>query len=274
MRGGQRSVLVLAALVAAAVVVSVLRTTGAGAALEGLALGALAPLRAGLTSVSSGAAAVVTDAQQIEVIRAENEALRAEVAALRLSVTELEAARRDNAALRAALSYQQDNPELALLTARVVGRDSVDALDTVIIDRGAEQGVRSGMALIAEGSLAGRVERVTSTSADVRPIHSAHSAVNVFAQGEGGTTDGIVEGDGAGGLTLTRVEPDAPLAIGDIVITSGLGGGFPRGLPVGRVVSVLTSPASVFRQAVIDPFARAERLGLVHVVLGRRAGAA
>jgi rod shape-determining protein MreC len=269
MRGGQRSVLLLLMLVAASIVLAVFRNTEAGSAAQGAVLAAIAPVRSALTGVSSGAAAALSDVQQLNDLRAENESLRAEVAQLRSAAADIQATRRENQALRAALDYQQQAPEFVLLTARVAGRDSVDVLETLIIDRGAADGVRVGMAVVANGNLAGRVFSVTTSSADVMPIHSGQSAVNAVAQGEDGTADGIVGGDGSRNLRLTRIEPGAPLAIGDQVVTSGLGGGFPRGLPIGRIISVLTSPENVFREAAVEPFVRTERLDFVQVILER-----
>lgn len=269
MRGGQRSVLLLLVLVVAAVVLAALRNTEAGSSAQGVALAAIAPVRSALSGAAAGAAAALADAQQFNALRTENQALRTEVARLRSAAVGVETTRRENQALRAALAYQRRNTEYTLVTARVAGRDSVDVLNTLIIDRGAADGIRVGMVVIAESSLAGRVQSVTTTSADILPIHSSQSAVNAVAQGEEGDADGIVEGDDSGGLLLTRIEPDAPLAIGDLVVTSGLGGGFPRGLPIGHVISVFTSPESVFREAAVKPFVRTERLDVVQVVLER-----
>ena len=269
MRGGQRSVLLLLMLVVAAILLAVLRDTGAGLEVQGAALAAIAPVRSALTGASSGAAAALTDAQTFNDLRSENEALRAEVAQLRSAAADVQTTRRENEALRAALNYQHLNTGFSLLTARVAGRDSLDVLDTLIIDRGAADGVRVGMVVVANGSLAGRVLSVTTTSADILPIHSSQSTVNAVAQGDVGAADGIVEGNGTSSLLLTRIEPDAPLDIGDLVVTSGLGGGFPRGLPIGRVISVFTSPENVFREAAVEPFVRTERLDVVQVILER-----
>lgn len=269
MRGGQRSVLLLLVLVVVAIVLALLRNTGAGSAIEGAALAAIAPVRSALTSAASGAAAAIADAQRFNELREENESLRAEVAQLRSAAAGVQATRRENAALRAALDYERQNAEFTLLTAQVAGRDSVDALDTLIIDRGAADGVQVGMAVLASGNLAGRVRSVSTTSANVLPIQSSSSVVNAVAHGDDGKADGIVEGDANGGLLLTRIEPDAPLAIGNLVITSGLGGGFPRGLPIGRVIAVFTTPENVFREAAVEPFVRVERVGVVQVVVGR-----
>ena len=269
MRGGQRSVLLLLVLVVAAIVLAVLRNTGAGSAIEATALAAISPVRSALTSAASGGAAALADAQRFDEVRNENEALRAEVARLQASTANVQATRRENEALRAALDYQRENTEFTLLTAQVAGRDSVDTLDTLIIDRGAADGVQVGMAVLAGGSLAGRVRSVTTTSANVLPIESNLSVVNAVAQGDDGEADGIVEGDANGGLRLTRIEPDAPLAIGNLVVTSGLGGGFPQSLPIGRVIAVFTSPENVLREAAVEPFVRIERVGVVQIVVGR-----
>ncbi len=269
MRGGQRSVLLLLVLVVAALILATLRNTGAGSGLETAVLAAISPVRSALTSAASGAAAAIADAQQFNEVRNENAALRAEVARLRSSAADVEATRRENEELRAALDYQRENTEFTLLTAQVAGRDSVDTLDTLIIDRGASDGIQIGMAVLAEGSLAGRVRSVSTTSANVVPVQSTSSVVNALAQGVDGEADGIVEADENGGLLLTRIEPDAPLSIGSLVVTSGLGGGFPRGLPIGRVVAVFTSPESVFREAAVEPFVRIERVGVVQIVVGR-----
>ncbi len=269
MRGGQRSVLLLLVLVVAAIVLAVLRNTGAGSAFEATALAAISPVRSALTSAASGATAALADAQRFDEVRNENEALRAEVARLQASAANVQATRRENEALRAALDYQRENTEFTLLTAQVAGRDSVDTLDTLIVDRGAADGVQVGMAVLAGGSLAGRVRSVTTTSANVLPIESNFSVVNAVAQGDDGEADGIIEGDANGGLRLTRIEPDAPLAIGNLVVTSGLGGGFPQSLPIGRVIAVFTSPENVLREAAVEPFVRIERVGVVQIVVGR-----
>ena len=272
MRGGQRSVLLFLALVVVAIALALLRNTGTGSAIEGAALAAIAPVRSALTSVAASAAAALTDAQRFNELRNENDALRAEVAELRSAAAGVQATHQENEALRAALDYQRANSEFTLLTAQVTGRDSVDVLETLIIDRGAADGVQVGMAVLSDGNLAGRVRSVTTTSANVLPILSSSSAVNAVAQGDDGEADGIVEADARGGLHLTRVEPDAPLATGDLVVTSGLGGGFPRGLLIGRVIAVLRSPENVFRTAAVEPFVRIERVGVVQVIVGRGPG--
>ena len=272
-RVGQRSIGLLVVLITAGVVLSVLHNTGAAAPMEDLALRVTGPVRGAFESFGSGIAAALGDMQRFGELRAENEELRSEVGELRAQVGRLARTEHENERLREALDYSSDRPELDLVTARVVGRDSLDVLETIVINRGTASGIRVGMAVVAQGGLAGRVTAVTDNSADVLPIDSSSSSVSVMTDNEGSEADGIVDGDGAGGLLMRRIEPDVQLSAGDFVVTSGLGGGFPRGIPVGRVVSTERPADSVFRLAKVAPLARSDRLDVIQVIVGRHGGA-
>jgi rod shape-determining protein MreC len=271
MRGGQRSILLLLVIVGVSVLLSLLRDTGAGISIEGFLHSVVSPIRSTVTSAASRSSQTINDVRHIDEVQKENRLLRSEVSELRALAARQKSAERENTYLREALAYKRENPDVSLLTARVVGMDSVDALDTVVIDRGADNGVRVGMAIISRGNLAGRVLAVTSSSASILPIDSTQSSVHAVTTGGPGETDGIITSDGGEHLTLTRIDPEAVLTVGDVVMTSGLAGRFPRGLPIGRVLSIHSSPASVFRKAVIDRFERTEDLDILQVVLSKAA---
>ena len=273
MRGGQRSVVLLVGLVAVAIVLSVLHNTGAGVPLEGFFAQLATPIRGAFNALAAGVSGTLDDFQRFGELRDENEELRAQVAELEARVAQLRNAERENLLLREALGFTGEHPEYEVVTARVVGRDSLAVLDTIIIDRGASSGIRVGMAVVANGSLAGRVTGVTDSSAELLPVHSPSSSVNVATQGEATAADGIADGDGSGGLVMRHIEPAEPVSVGDFVVTSGLGGGFPRGIPVGRILSVEQSTASVFHQATIEPFVRTDRLDIVQIIVGQRTAA-
>ena len=271
MRGGQRSILLLLVIVGVSVLLLLLRDTGVGVSVEGFLHSIVSPIRSAVTSAASRSSQTITNVRRIDELQKENQLLRGEVAELRSLEARQKSAERENAYLRDALAYKRENTNFSLLTAQVVGMDSVDALDAVLIDRGADDGVRVGMAIISRGNLAGRVLAVTSASANILPIDSTQSSVHAVTTGDPGGTDGIITSDGGTHLTLTRIDPEAVLMVGDVVITSGLAGRFPRGLPIGRVLSIHSSPASVFREAVIDRFERTEDLEILQVVLSKAA---
>ena len=271
MRGGQRSILLLLVIVGVSILLPLLRDTGAGISVEGFMHSLLSPIRSATTSVAARTSQRFTDIQRIDEIQKENQLLRNEVAELRSLASKQKSAERENEYLREALAYKQQKTELSLLAAQVVGMDSVDALNTVVIDRGANDGVRVGMAVISRGNLAGRVLTVTSASAHILPIDSTQSSVHAVTSGDPEGTDGIITSDGGKHLTLTRIDPEAVLKIGDSVETSGLAGRFPRGLLIGRVLSIHSSPASVFREAVIDRFERTKDLHILQIVTSKAA---
>ena len=273
MRGGQRAAVVLVGLIVAAVVLSMLHNTGASVPVEDVVLRVVEPVRRTVTTLANGASRALADIDRFGAMREENAALRAEVAELRAQAARLNDAERENERFREALVYLDEHPELALVTARIVGRDSLDVLDTIVIDRGASHGIRVGMAVVAHGGLAGRVTKVTDATADVLPVHSPQSTVNVLAQGDETRADGTLDGTSGADLVMRHIEAEAPIMIGDSVVTSSLGGGLPRGIPVGRIVAIEVSPTSVLRQAIVEPIVQPENLDVVQVIVGQTAGA-
>lgn len=269
MRGGQRSILLLLVIVGVSILLPMLRDTGVGISVEGFVHALVSPIRSATTSVAVRSSQTITDIQRIDELQKENQLLRNEVAELRALASRQKSAERENEYLREALAYKQQNTGFSLLTAQVVGMDSVDALNTVVIDRGANDGVRVGMAVMSRSNLAGRILTVTSTSAHILPVDSTQSSVHAVTIGDSGGTDGIITSDGGKHLTLTRIDPEAVLQVGDAVETSGLAGRFPRGLLVGRVLSIHSSPASVFREAVIDRFERTKDLDILQVITSK-----
>lgn len=273
MRGGQRAAIVLIALIVAAVVLSMLHNTGASVPVEGVVLRVVEPVRSAFTTLASGAARALADLDRFGALRDENAALRAEIAQLRAQTARLNDAERENERFREALGYLDDNPELDLVTARIVGRDSLDVLDTIVIDRGASHGIRVGMAVVANGALAGRVTGLTDSTADVLPVHSPQSTVSVLAQGDETRADGTLDGTNGADLVMRHIDAEAPIMVGDSIVTSSLGGGLPRGIPVGRIVAIEISPTSVLRQAIVEPIVQPEDLDVVQVIVGQTAGA-
>ena len=272
MRGGQRAGGVLVGLIVAAVVLAMLNNTGASVPVEGLVLRVVEPVRSAFTTLANNTSRALADFNRFGEMREENAALRAEVAQLRAQAARLNDTERENERFRQALGYLDEHPELKLVTARIVGRDSLDLLDTIVIDRGAASGIRVGMAVVAQGGLAGRVTNVTDASADVLPVHSPQSTVSVLAQGDETTADGTLDGTTGADLVMRHIDAEAPIMVGDAVVTSSLGGGLPRGIPVGRIVAIEVSPTTVLRQAIVEPIVKPQHLDVVQVIVGQTAG--
>jgi rod shape-determining protein MreC len=219
----------------------------AGARAEAKAL--LEPLEASMTALSDRADAVMAGFGNVSGLRAENERLRQQNAELQRQVAELQAAGLDNAALREALGFQRSYGH-ATVTAEVVGHGPDGFSLTVEIDRGSADGVQPGMVVVTGAGLLGRVREAGRHAAIVQTLADPQSRVNAFLSKSG--LEGTVAG-GPGSLQM-QIDPRFGLvpAVGEFVITSGVGGGYPRGLVVAQVTSVEHRDSATSDQATLQ----------------------
>jgi rod shape-determining protein MreC len=159
---------------------------------------------------------------------------------------------------------------------RKISADPNPFVGSFTIDKGEQDGVRSGMAVATSRGLVGRVLRATDASAKVLMIADANSAVTARVQATGAT--GVVRGrvDSKLGtdepkLLMEKIAHDDRLFVGDIVITSDLGGMFPDGLMVGTVTQVRRRDGDLFQEALVEPAVEISRLERLYVI-GEPAG--
>jgi rod shape-determining protein MreC len=187
----------------------------------------------------------------------ENRRLRAEVA----TTVEL---RQENARLKRLLGFVEET-NLPTLAARVIGEDASGWFRTIEIDRGAADGLRDGLPVVNAAGLVGRVVRTSPHSARVLLITDASSAVAVLVQDQ--RIRGICRGQG-GTLILDFALLQDTIQVGDGVITSGLGGVFPKGLVVGYVQAVQREQFGLFQTIEIEPAVDFAHLEEVLVLTG------
>jgi rod shape-determining protein MreC len=205
----------------------------AGARGEAKAL--LEPLEATMMAASDRVAGWTSGLGDTAALRAENQRLQDQNAALQRQVAQLQAQGLDNEALRQALAFQRSYGH-ATLTAHVVGRGPDGFSLTVEIDRGSSDGVRTGMVVVTGAGLVGRVREVGRHAAIVQTLADPQSRVSAYLSKSG--LEGTVIG-GRGALQM-QIDPrfGAAPSTGEFAITSGVGGGYPRGLVVGRLTQV------------------------------------
>lgn len=197
--------------------------------------------------------------------RQEVEALREQNAKLRVRNAELEEARLQNERLRELVALVEAR-ELAVLGARVISRPTNAWEGVITIDVGTDDGVAPGMPVVAPDGLLGQTIGVTGRSAKVRLITDQRSGVAAMVQQ--GRSEGIARGAIDGGLTLDFVSVDATVTSGDVVITSGMGGVFPKGLLIGEVAEATNNPGDLDQTIVLSPAADLGRLEEVAVLVG------
>jgi rod shape-determining protein MreC len=219
------------------------------------------------TWVSSRYMALVdflTVPRDVASLRQRNAELEAEVARLQTQVIELQQQVTETNILSALVDFARANPSYSYRAAAVIGRDPSPFLRFVVINIGSNQGVLPGMPVVTDKGLVGRVDAVLAEAARVQLITDSASAVNVRIQSS--DTEAMLIGSLTGDLSLDMIPKDASLQVGDIVLTSGLGGTYPPNLLVGQVVSVRNLNYELFQQAALQPNVDFNQLQFVLVI--------
>jgi rod shape-determining protein MreC len=180
-----------------------------------------------------------------------NAQLEADVAQLQTQVIGLQQQVTETNILSALVDFARANPAYSYKAAAVIGRDPSPFLRYVIINVGSNEGILPGMPVVTEKGLVGRVDAVISEAARVQLVTDAASSINVRTQAS--NTEAMLVGSITGDLSLDMIPQDANVQVGDVVLTSGLGGNYPANLLVGQVVSVKKQQSELFQQAAIQP---------------------
>lgn len=133
------------------------------------------------------------------------------------------------------LEYRDLHQDLMILS-RVIGRDPSLWNQVLIIDKGARSNIKLGMPIVTSDGVLGKISRVSDEASEVLLLTDFRSRIG--AMNERTREFGIVRGDNQGGLILEMISDNAELDINDEVLTSGLGGYFPKGLIIGKVVKI------------------------------------
>ena len=152
-----------------------------------------------------------------------------------------------------------------VLPAAVIGKDPSTWFKTIIIDKGRQDGVEKGLPVVVPAGIVGQVMEVTNAYSKVLLVIDQNNAVDALVQRS--RARGLVTGVATGECIFKYVLLKHDVRIGDILISSGLDGVFPKGLRVGLVSGVIRSNAGIFQQVKVMPFVNFEKLEEVLVVL-------
>jgi rod shape-determining protein MreC len=233
---------------------------------ENLTLNVTTPLQSAIRGATRPAADWVnniTAANQLseenKLLRAENERLTNDLALARESSVEAQQ-------LADLAAVQAQFPQDEFLAANVVERDASNLRSIVAIDIGSEDGIKQGMIVVTEGrSLVGTVTKVLDDYAWVTLITDPKSAVSAMVQES--RAEGVVAGNYDGDLVMEFVGQGAPVKEGDFIFTSGIGGGYPADVAIGRVSKVENSAQDLFQSVYVDHLASLTDLEYVLVLM-------
>ncbi len=206
----------------------------------------------------------LTVPRDVASLRDRNAQLEGDVARLQTQVIDLQQQVTETNILSALVDFARANPEYSYKAAAVIGRDPSPFLRYVIINVGSNEGILPGMPVVTNKGLVGRVDAVIAEAARVQLVTDAASAINVRMQAS--NTEAMLVGSITGDLSLDMIPQDANVQVGDVVLTSGLGGDYPANLLVGQVVSVRKLQSELFQQASIQPNVDYNQLQFILVI--------
>lgn len=232
--------------------------------LEQLVVEVVAPLQRLAKGTIDGTEGIWLKYFSLVGVHNENLRLRRELDTLRLQHLHYDEMLSSARRLEKLLQFQQsqDHP---VLIAQVIGWDPTGWFRSVIIGKGAESQLHINMPVINERGVVGRVVSVSAHYAKVLLMADQKSAVDCIVQRS--REKGIVKGLSYELCRLDYVVKTGDVSVGDRVVTSGLGGVFPKGIPVGDVTEVEDVPWQVFKEIKVRPVVDFSKLEEVVVVL-------
>jgi len=257
----------LLALVGVCLLLLTLQSRGYGARASDFVAVVTTPLQAGYARVTRGALAVWTTYLDWKNVRAENRRLRAEIQRLRVDALRVGETDEENRRLRHLLALQERLP-LETLSGEVIAREWGGWVRALTVNRGRGDQVVRMTAVISPHGLVGRIVDVRPGSAIVQVLTDPASTVGAHVVRT--RTPGIVEGEPRGTIRFKYLARDgAGIQIGDVLVTSGQGGLFPRGIPVGRVRAIDDRGSALFHYAVLEAAVDFGRVDEVLLVTGQ-----
>ena len=222
-----------------------------------------APILSGTASLSRGASSLWHDYVWLRGAREENERLQETVHRISLLNSSLEQMREENVRLQKLLGFEEIVP-YQTVGARVVGRAPNFLAGTLYLDRGSRDGVRSDLPVVSAFGIVGRTVLVTPHGCQVQLLTNADASTGVMV--ERTRSPGVARGTENLLLDLNYINNTEEVNAGDVVVTSGLDGIYPKGLPVGRVTDSEKGKTG-FRSIRVEPSADLLRIEEVLILL-------
>lgn len=224
----------------------------------------MAPLYGVADRMNGGVSGIWADYLDLLEVRQENKQLRESVKVLNTRLLEAGEAVAANERLKRLLELKSSLRAPAV-AASVIGEDGSPWFKTIVIDRGAADGLREGLPVVASDGVVGQLVKVAAGSSRVLLLTDHASGVAGIVQRS--RARGVVKGKGGGRCSLDFTLREEDVKVGDIVVTSGIGGVFPKGLPLGEVTMVKKGEYGIFQTVEVRPKVNISRLEEVLVIL-------
>lgn len=201
---------------------------------------------------------VIEDLKDLQNTYEENEKLKARLDEYVSINTEVQELRKENEELREILKKTDDLGDYTAIQATIIGRNPDRWQETIIINKGSLHGIEKNMAVITSKGLIGKIKSSNQFTSSVQLISTLDpkNRISALVQGEENVY-GLIEGydDETKMLLLKKIPYDVEIEVGGNVITSGLGGVFPKELPIGTVEDVVVDQYGLTQTAYVKPYA-------------------
>jgi rod shape-determining protein MreC len=261
-----RKLLLLVSLVGICLLLLTLQTRGYGSAGRDFFAIVTTPISTGLAKASRATFGLWSTYLDWKNVRSENRRLRDEVQQLRVQALRVNDIDVENQRLRRLLALQERLP-LTTLSGEIIAREWGGWIRSLTVNRGRGDNIPRLSAVISPDGLIGRIVDVRPGASIVQVLTDPASTVGAHVLRT--RTPGIVEGDPRGTLRFKFMARDgASIQNGDVLVTAGQGGLFPRGIPIGTVRTIDHRGAALFHYAELTPSVDYARVDEVLLVTG------
>ncbi|MBQ2890804.1 MAG: rod shape-determining protein MreC [Clostridia bacterium] len=268
--GNRIFVLLLTITISVSVVLGVINATKTKSTFMGnVAMVVITPLSDACTWVGRKVSGFFGYFGDIDELREENEKLKSEKKELEAKIRKSEGTDRENKDLRALLELSEAYPSLELVSAEVISRSASNWYESFIIDKGTADGLKIGQGVISgENVLLGRISDLGSTWARVTVLtDSGHSvSAKVIRSGDLGIVEGDLSLSKDGQCRLSFISKNSDIVVGDYLETSGLGGVYPKGIEIGKVIEIKPEVQGISQYAIVETSAEIETISKVMII--------
>jgi len=215
-----------------------------------LVMTVVAPFLRAIQNSSAFFSSLWTGYADLRYVRQENRTLQEEVDRLKREEMFLLEAKRENERLHQVLQLREHTSP-PTIAARVIGKDPSNWFRSILIDKGFKEGINKNTAVFCPQGLVGRVIEVLERTSRVQLITDPNCAVGALVQRS--RVGGVVVGEVGPFCRLRFLPQDAEIQVGDSVLTSGLSGLSPKGIPIGTVSAVHKKENALFQEAEVLP---------------------
>jgi rod shape-determining protein MreC len=210
----------------------------------------IGPMQSVVTRTATGIANLKSDYLDLLAVREENKKLQGQIDKY---LTELGEYREGYSTYLHLQELLEMKAKLTFkpIAARVVGKEPSYWYQTIVVDRGRKDDILEGMIALAPGGVVGQVMQTSENYSKILLANAPSSAIDVMVQKN--RTRGILKGAGEKGYVLQYVLKSADVEVGDHIVTAGIGGIFPAGIPLGRIAKIEKKQRGMFQEIEVEP---------------------